>query len=134
MTRRGSRIREQQGAGPAREKTVLISFGTWFRLTPIRAVNPCKGGNTMKKVAVIVSDDQHGGLRMGVGLTLADNEVTVFLMDKPLESADDIDLNVETLGDLDAKLYSNIPGSKGEIMTTEAIARALTDFDAVIQY
>ncbi|NJD56362.1 MAG: hypothetical protein FIA94_08160 [Nitrospirae bacterium] len=88
----------------------------------------------MKKVAVIVSDDQHGGLRMGVGLTLADNEVTVFLMDKPLESADDIDLNVETLGDLDAKLYSNIPGSKGEIMTTEAIARALTDFDAVIQY
>ena len=88
----------------------------------------------MKKVAVIVSDDQHGGLRMGVGLTLADNAVTVFLMDKPLESADDIDLNVETLGDLDAKLYSNVPGSKGEIMNTEEIARALTDFDAVIQY
>ena len=88
----------------------------------------------MKKVAVIVSDDQHGGLRMGVGLTLADNAVTVFLMDKPLESADDIDLNVETLGDLDAKLYSNVPGSKGEFMNTEEIARALTDFDAVIQY
>jgi hypothetical protein len=88
----------------------------------------------MKKVAVIVSDDQHGGLRMGVGLTLADSEVTVFLMDKPLESADDIDLNVETLGDLDAKLYSNIPGSKHEVMSTEEIARALTDFDAVIQY
>jgi hypothetical protein len=88
----------------------------------------------MKKVAVIVSDDQHAGLRMGVGLTLADNAVTVFHMDKPLESADDIDLNVETLGDLDAKLYSNVPGSKGEIMKTEEIARALTDFDAVIQY
>ena len=88
----------------------------------------------MKKVAVIVSDDQHEGLRMGVGLTLGDNAVTVFLMDKPLESADDIDLNVETLGDMDAKLYSNIPGSKCEIMATEEIARALTDFDAVIQY
>ena len=88
----------------------------------------------MKKVAVIVNDDQHGGLRMGVGLTLADSEVTVFLMDKPLESSDDIDLNVETLGDLDAKLYSNVPGSKQEIMSTEEIARALTDFDAVIQY
>jgi hypothetical protein len=88
----------------------------------------------MKKVAVIVSDDQHSGLRMGVGLTLADNAVTVFLMDKPLESADDIDLNVETLGDLDAKLYSNVPGGKGEMMKTEEIARALTDFDAVIQY
>lgn len=93
-----------------------------------------KGGDTMKKVAVIVSDDQHGGLRMGVGLTLADIAVTVFLMDKPLEAADDIDLNVETLGDLDAKLYSNVPGSKCEIMSTEEIARALTDFDAVIRY
>jgi hypothetical protein len=88
----------------------------------------------MKKVAVIISDDQHEGLRMGVGLTLGDNAVTVFLMDKPLESADDIDLNVETLGDMDAKLYSNIPGSTGEIMATEEIARALIDFDAVIQY
>jgi len=88
----------------------------------------------MKKVAVIVSDDQHEGLRMGVGLTLGDNAVTVFLMDKPLESADDIDLNVETLGDMDAKLYSNVPGSTCEIMATEEIARALTDFDAVIQY
>jgi len=93
-----------------------------------------KGGDMMKKVAVIVSDDQHGGLRMGVGLTLADIAVTVFLMDKPLEAADDIDLNVETLGDLDAKLYSNVPGSKCEIMGTEEIARVLTDFDAVIQY
>jgi len=88
----------------------------------------------MKKVAVIVSDNQHEGLRMGVGLTLGDNAVTVFVMDKPLESADDIDLNVETLGDMDAKLYSNIPGSAGEMMTTEEIARALIDFDAVIQY
>lgn len=88
----------------------------------------------MKKVAVIVSDDQHGGLRMGVGLTLADIAVTVFLMDKQLEAADDIDLNVETLGDLDAKLYSNVPGSKCDIMSTEEIARALTDFDAVIRY
>jgi len=55
-------------------------------------------------------------------------------MDKPLESADDIDLNVETLGDLDAKLFSNVPGSNHEIKSTEEIAKALTDFDAVIQY
>lgn len=88
----------------------------------------------MKKVAVLVNDDQHGGLRMAVGLTLADSAVTVYLIDKPLESADDIDLNVETLGDLDAKLFSNVPGSSAEMMSTEEIARALTDFDAVIQY
>ena len=87
-----------------------------------------------KKVAVVVSNDQHEGLRMSVGLCLSDNAVSVFVMDKPLASSDDIDLNVETLGDLDAKIYSNAPGDKFEQMSTEQIARALTDYDAVIQY
>jgi hypothetical protein len=88
----------------------------------------------VKKVAVIVNNDQHEGLRMAVGLCLSDNAVSVFVMDKPLVSADDIDLNVETLGDLDAKIFSNNPENKVEQMSTEQIARALPDYDAVIQY
>jgi hypothetical protein len=69
-----------------------------------------------------------------VGLTLEDNAVSVFLMDKKLKSGEDIDLNVETLGDMDGKIYSNNPENKFEQMTTDEIARALTDFDAVIKY
>jgi hypothetical protein len=88
----------------------------------------------MKKVAVIVSNDQHEGLRMAVGLTLEDNAVSVFVMDKKLDSGDDIDLNVETLGDMDAKIYSNNPENKLEQRTTEEIARALPEFDVVIPY
>lgn len=87
-----------------------------------------------KKVAVIVADNQSEGLRMAVGLTLEDNAVSVFLMDKKLASGEDIDLNVETLGDMDGKIYSNNPENKFEQMTTEEVARALTDFDAVIKY
>lgn len=87
-----------------------------------------------KKVAVIVSDDQREGLRMAVGLTLAGSAVTVFLMDKPMESSDNNDLNIEALGAMDARLYSNVSGSKCDIMSTEEIARALTDFDVVIHY
>jgi hypothetical protein len=87
-----------------------------------------------KKVAVIVRDRQHEALRMSVGLTLEDNAVSVFVIDKKLPSDENTDLNVETLGDMDAKIFSNNPENKFEQMTTEEIARALTEYDAVIPY
>ncbi len=88
-----------------------------------------------KKVAVLIRNNQDEGFRMSVGLTLADDEVNVFLMDKKLESGENIDLNVETLGDLDVKLFSNNPeNSKFQQMNTEEIGKALANYDAVITY
>ncbi len=87
-----------------------------------------------KKIAVLVRDRQDEALRMAVGLTLADDEVNVFIMDKKLQSSEAHDLNVETLGDMDAKIFSNNPENKFEQMTTEEIARALTKYDVIIPY
>lgn len=87
-----------------------------------------------KKVAVLVRDRQDEALRMAVGLTLADDEINVFIMDKKLESNEANDLNVETLGDMDAKIYSNNPENKVEQMSTEEIAKALTGYDVIIPY
>jgi len=87
-----------------------------------------------KKVAVLVRDRQDEALRMAVGLTLADDEINVFIMDKKLESNEANDLNVETLGDMDAKVYSNNPENKVEQMSTEEIAKALTAYDVIIPY
>lgn len=87
-----------------------------------------------KKIAVLVRDRQSEALRMSVGLTLADDEVNVFVMDKKLVSDETIDLNVETLGDMDAKIFSNNPENKFEQMTTEQIAKALTGYDVIIAY
>ena len=87
-----------------------------------------------KKVAVIVRENQHEALRMAVGLTLDDAVVSVFVMDGKLPSDENIDLNVETLGDMDAKIFSNNPENKFEQMSTEQIAKALTEFDAVIPF
>ncbi|MFA4830440.1 MAG: hypothetical protein WC855_06570 [Thermodesulfovibrionales bacterium] len=87
-----------------------------------------------KKVAVLIKDNQVEGFRMAVGMTLADDEVNVFLMDKKLESGESIDPNVEMLGDLDVKIFSNNPENKFEQKTNEEIARALTGYDAVIPY
>jgi hypothetical protein len=87
-----------------------------------------------KKIAVLVRDRQAEALRMAVGLTLADDEVNVFVMDRKLESDENIDLNVETLGDMDAKIFSNNPENKFEQMTTEQIAKALCGYDVIIPY
>lgn len=87
-----------------------------------------------KKVAVIMREKQHEALRMSVGLTLEDAAVSVFVMDRKLPSSEEIDLNVETLGDMDAKIYSNSPENSFEQMSTEDIARALVDFDVVMTY
>ncbi len=87
-----------------------------------------------KKVAVLIKDNQVEGFRMAVGLTLADDEVNVFLMDKKLESGESVDPNVEMLGDLDVKIFSNNPENKFEQKTNEEIANALTGYDAIIHY
>jgi predicted transcriptional regulator len=87
-----------------------------------------------KKVAVVVRDRQHEALRMAVGLTLDDAAVSVYVMDNKLASDENIDLNVETIGDMDGKIYSNNPENKFDQMTTEEIALALADADAVVAY
>jgi hypothetical protein len=88
-----------------------------------------------KKIAVLVRDRQAEAVRMAVGLTLADDEVNVFIMDKKIDMSDEaVALNVETLGDLDVKIYSNNPDNQFEQMTTEDIARALVNYDTVIPY
>ncbi len=71
---------------------------------------------------------------MAVGLTLADDEVNVFIMDDKLEPDEAMALNLETLADLDCKIFSTNPENKYEQMTTEEIARALYEYDVVIPY
>jgi len=87
-----------------------------------------------KKVAVLVRDRENEALRMALGLTLADNSVSVFVMDTRLVSDKNIEMSVETLGDMDAKIFSNNPENKFEQMTTEEIAHALTEYNVVIPY
>ncbi|MEE8328768.1 MAG: hypothetical protein V3R54_02430 [Thermodesulfovibrionia bacterium] len=87
-----------------------------------------------KKIAILVRDRKHEALRMSVGATLADDEVNVFVMDDKLEPDDDISLNLETLSDLDAKVFSNNPGNPFEQKSTEEIARALSEYDVIIPY
>ncbi|MEJ2684913.1 MAG: hypothetical protein P8Z71_11025 [Candidatus Sulfobium sp.] len=87
-----------------------------------------------KKIAVLVRDRQGEALRMAVGLTLEDDEVNVFVMDNKLSDEEAVTVNIETLRDLDIKMYSNNPDNGLEVMRTEDIARALVNYDNVIPY
>lgn len=88
-----------------------------------------------KKIAVIAREKQAEAFRMSVGLTLADDQPTVFVMDKKVVEDEGVALNVETLGDLDVKIYTNTAeNSNFELKSNEEIAHELVNYDAVITY
>ncbi|MBI4823992.1 MAG: hypothetical protein HY805_07180 [Nitrospirae bacterium] len=87
-----------------------------------------------KRIAVVVRERQSEALRMAVGLTLADDEVNVFLMDNKIEPDENMSLNLETLQDLDCKIFTNNPANNYEQMSTEDISKALVGYDVVIPY
>jgi len=87
-----------------------------------------------KKVAILVRDRKHEALRMAVGATLADDEISVFIMDDKLVPDEEMELNLETLPDLDVKMFTNNPENPYEQMTTEEMAKALTEYDVVVPY
>jgi len=87
-----------------------------------------------KRIAILVRDRKGEALRMAVGATLADDEVNVFIMDDKLVPDENMQLNLDTMADLDVKIYSNNPENPYEQMTTEEIARALPNYDVIIPY
>ncbi len=95
-----------------------------------------------KRIAVLVRKRQAEALRMAIGLTLADDEVTVFIMNVPLSGDAAIAMNLEMLGEVGVRILSNKPAyrqdagaEKGfEQLTTEEIAGRLTEFDTVVPY
>ena len=87
-----------------------------------------------KKIAVIIRDRQPEALRMAVGLTLANDEVNVFVMDRGIEKTDDTAMGLQALSDMGVRIYSNIHDSGFTFMDTGSIAHFLIDCDAVLPY
>lgn len=87
-----------------------------------------------KKIAVLVRERQSEALRMAVGLTLADDEVTVFVMDGKLAVDGNLGMSLEMLKEMGAKTYSDNPENNLELISIADIARKLPEFDAVVPY
>ncbi len=88
-----------------------------------------------KKIAVLAGDRQEEALRMSIGLILFDDIIDVYLLDRKLNENDKNALNLETMRDMDMKVYTNFEQNEGiELLSDSAIAQRLTDYDHIIYY
>ena len=88
-----------------------------------------------KKIAVLVRDRQGEALRMSVGITLMDDTIDVYVLDRKVENNDDNDLNLETIKDMDMKLYTNTKENAGmDYIPNEELAKKLLEYDHIIPY
>lgn len=88
-----------------------------------------------KKIAVLVRDRQGEALRMSVGITLMDDTIDVYVLDRKVESNDDNDLNLETIKDMDMKIFTNTKENAGmEYISTEELAQKLLTYDHIVPF
>jgi hypothetical protein len=88
-----------------------------------------------KKIAVIVRERQGEALRVSGGLTLADDTIEVFVLDRKLEKNDhEIAQPLELVNDLDLKMYSNNPENGYTTISLEEMAKKLLEYDIVVPY
>ena len=88
-----------------------------------------------KKIAVIARDRPAEALRVAGGLTLADDTIEVFVLDRKLDKeAPEIVPPLELATDLELKMYSNNPENGFTTMTLEEMAKRLLEYDLVVPY
>jgi len=74
-------------------------------------------------------------LRMSVGITLMDDTIDVYVLDRKVEKNDDNDLNLETIKDMDMKIATNTKLNEGmDYISTEDLAKKLLEYDHIIAY
>jgi len=88
-----------------------------------------------KRIAVIVRDRQSEALRVAGGLTLADDTIDVFVLDRKLDRTDkELAGPLELVSDLDLKVYSNNAENGFTTIAIEEMAKKLLEYDLVVPY
>jgi hypothetical protein len=88
-----------------------------------------------KKIAVLVRDRQGEALRMSVGITLMDDTIDVYVLDRKVEKNDENDLNLETIKDMGMKLATNAKENADmDYLSTEDLAKKLLEYDHIVPY
>jgi hypothetical protein len=88
-----------------------------------------------KKIAVLVRDRQEEALRMSLGITLLEDTIDVFILDRPIGDSEENMMNIETLKEMGIKLYTNLESNSGlESISTKNIANMLPEYDHVLPY
>lgn len=90
---------------------------------------------TPKRIAVVVRDRESEALRMALGLTLADDAVSVYVVDHRLAANDDDLMNIELLKEMGVGVYSNRSDEPlAEFRSAEQVAHELVAHDHILPY
>lgn len=88
-----------------------------------------------KRIAVLVRERQGEAFRVAVGLTLCDDKVEVYVLDRPVAATDENAANLRTLGELGVPVGTNSREGAGlEFVATDEIARRVLACDHVLPY
>lgn len=87
----------------------------------------------MAKIAVIVRGRQTEALRMSIGLTVLDDTVDIFFTEK-IRKEEDTETQLETIRDLNLKVFSTVAGSEFEFINLESMADKLLEYEKVLPY
>ena len=88
-----------------------------------------------RKIAVLIRDRQAEAFRMSLGLTLADDKLDVFVLDRDIEWNDRIREFIELMKELEINLFTNQRETREmDYLSTTEIARKLADYDHLIAY
>lgn len=88
-----------------------------------------------KRLAVLVRERQAEALRMAVGLTLADDRVDVFVLDRPVEETEQNRLNIDSMDLMEMQYFSTTAENAGAVVLShEEIAKKVLEYDHIIPY
>jgi len=88
-----------------------------------------------KKIAVVMRDRQSEALRMTIGLTLNDDAVDLFVLDRKVEETEANTLNLESMDMMDIKGFTNAKENESmEYLSTEELANKLLEYDNILPY
>lgn len=88
-----------------------------------------------KKIAVLVRDRQDNALRMSVGITLMDDAIDVYVLDRKLADSEENKMNIEMIKDMGMGLYTNSKENEGmEYLSTSEMAGKLLEYDHILPF
>lgn len=89
----------------------------------------------VKTIAVVVRERQDEALRMGLGITLCDDTIDIYVLDRKVEESEKNTRNLDVMEELEMDVFTNCnDNEKLKYLSTEEIAVKLLEYDSIILY
>lgn len=88
-----------------------------------------------KRIAVLVRERQGEALRVAVGLTLNDDRVEVYVLDRKVADTPENATNIEVLREMEMRVATNCADNADlELLSNGELARRIAACDIVLAY